>query len=890
MLRVALILILLHAQVWAVGLRVVTYNIETNRNEQGWPNFALGDVGGVDFDSVAAILGRIDADVVALQEVHTSDINGGDLANLGAALGLPYIHAGSNTGNFDTSLRVVMLSRYPFLSADSIFSPAGAKEIARHGPAVLVDVPGTTADPLLISCHLKSGTGSDDRLRRAIEMRRLVEYLDGSGVLASDNFIILGDFNPSGTNKVFDSLPSGLPSTYSLGTDVSFPVSYSTDMVSYFSGLIPTRLDPRQLNGNDGTYEFGQTLDLLLVSPGLAGRPYATEIYNSALDVSNAEGLSKAGSPLASTTSAEASDHYAVFADFELDQALFNLGLAVSAPSVAEADPTGTVSLTVSLAGAATTPVTISLASDDSLTVPEDVEVVIPVGASSATTAISTGRNFLAESSRLVTFSAMAQGYASASAAVEVTDSDSGYQFNQPGEVLAESFDGFTGLFVPAPWESTASPWLGLDDGSLAASGGRGYGDGLDGSVGWLSDGSAMVLETSISNEALVPLETMDIRYDAEQWLSRFEGAGGTIEVELELDGTVLPMEDLTFSASTSLPEGAVAGGNPVSRSTRVSGLGLAPGASMILRFRIAAEPGSAPLPADVFINEFHYDNTSTDEGEFVEVVVGPGFTGDLDDVELLLYTGNSGELYGAGHSLDDFVEGPQTASGHRVFSKLISGIQNGSPDGLALTVDGVVAELISYEGEFTATEGPANGMVSVDVDVQQSSSGAVGKNAIGRTGVGAVGSDFDWIRFDGLDHSPGNSNDGQTFELSGPPAQGLGVDSLELTFVEDSDLDGIPDDEDLDDDNDGQSDEYEMAFGSDPLDEGSRFEVSYLVSGSSRLIEFPGASGVIYVIEWCDDLVGWETLSSHEGEGATVSVVLPDEETRAFFRIKAGE
>ncbi|MGB1131287.1 MAG: endonuclease/exonuclease/phosphatase family protein, partial [Haloferula sp.] len=220
------LLMLLCQALPAVGLRVATFNIETNRNEQGWPNFALGAPGGVDFDSVAAILGRIDADVVALQEVHTSDLTGSpsEVEQLATALGLSHIHAGSNSGNFDTSLRVVFLSRYPFTSTASIFSPAGAKEISRHCPAVVVDVPGTDADPLMISAHLKSGTGSDDRFRRAIEMRRLTGYLAAAGLQASDNFIVLGDFNPSGTNRTFTTLPSGLPTTYSLGNDVLLPV------------------------------------------------------------------------------------------------------------------------------------------------------------------------------------------------------------------------------------------------------------------------------------------------------------------------------------------------------------------------------------------------------------------------------------------------------------------------------------------------------------------------------------------------------------------------------------------------------------------------------------------------------------------------------------------
>lgn len=174
MLRVWLILLPLVLSAAAVPLRVATFNIETHRNTNGWPDYALDEPGTVDFDSVAAILSRIDADVVALQEVHTSDINEGDVAALGAVLGLPHQFAGSNSGNFDTSLRVVILSRHPFLSTGSILSPPGAKEIARHSPAVVVDVPGTPNDPLMIAAHLKSGTGSGDRFRRAIEMKRLV--------------------------------------------------------------------------------------------------------------------------------------------------------------------------------------------------------------------------------------------------------------------------------------------------------------------------------------------------------------------------------------------------------------------------------------------------------------------------------------------------------------------------------------------------------------------------------------------------------------------------------------------------------------------------------------------------------------------------------------------
>ena len=892
MLRLVCVLLFLVVPGWGVGLRVVTFNIETHRNTDGWPDYALGDPGTVDHDSVASILARIDADVVALQEVHTADLNGSpsEVEQLAATLGLPYIHAGSNSGNFDTSLRVVFLSRFPFTMADTIFSPAGAKEIARHCPAVVVDVPGTNADPLLISAHLKSGTGSDDRFRRAIEMRRLTDYLTASGFEGSDNFIVLGDFNPSGIDKVFTELPAGLPSTFALGTDVSFPVSYSTNMVSYFTGPIPTLLDPRQLNGNDGTYEFGQTLDLLLVSAGLAGRPYSAEIYNSGLDVSNSDGLPKSGSPLAASTSSDASDHYAVFADFELDQALFNLALAGSIPSVMEGAAAGTLTLTASLAAPADSPVTVEFSSSDPAALPIDSSVVIPAGASVATTGVVTRRNYVADGSRTVTFAVDAVGYAAATVAAQLLDSDDGYRFTQPGETVVEHFDGFEGSAVPAPWLSDAAGWLGVDDGGLTAPGPRAYGSGDEHAVGWLSDGSAMVMTTSVTNDSTTPLTMLDLTYAAEQWLSNAGGSGGGIEVELVSDGVVIPLPSMSFAARTDLPSGPLAGGSPDVRSARVAGLAVDPGESFDLRFRFVVDDGAAPLPDEVFINEFHYDNASDDTGEFVEVVVGPGFLGALDQVELLLYNGNNGELYGSGHLLGGFDVGATTADGYRIFSKQIAGIQNGGPDGMVLVVNGQVAEFISYEGSFVATEGPASGMSSVDVGVAQSPNGSPSQNSIGRTGSGSLAADFSWARFDGLDHSDGDLNPSQTFSLPGPPAQGIAIDSIELTFLEDSDFDGVPDEEDVDDDNDGMDDLDELAFGSDPLDAASRFAVGMAFEGGNHELSFPGTAGISYTIEWCDDLVTWVPLSTHVGNDAEITVALPSSASRLFFRVRAGE
>lgn len=885
MFRVFVCLLGLALALGAVPLRVATFNIETHRNASGWPDYALDEPGAVDFESVRAILARIDADVVALQEVHTSDINEGDLAALGTALGLPHQFSGVNSGNFDTSLRVSFLSRYPFLLTESIVSPPGAKELTRHSPAVVVDVPGTPNDPLLISAHLKAGTGSDDRFRRAIEMRRLSDYLAASGFTAADNFIVLGDFNPSGNNTSFVAEPSGLPGTFVLGGDVSFPVSYSTNMVSYFSSPVPTRLDPRQVNGDDGTYIFGQTLDLLMVSPALAGRPFASEIYNSSLDMPGL-GLPKAGVPPDPSISGIASDHYAVFADFQLDQDPFNLALAASAPSVAEGDPDGTVMLTVTLAEPAASPVSITLVSDDAAAVPEESVLTIEAGGS---TALATSRNFLFDGTRTVSFSAMATGYAEATTSVLLLDSDSGYVFTQPGEVIVEGFDGFGGGHDPAPWASDATVWLGLDDGTSVDAGARSYGTAGEDAPGFLGNGGDWVMETAYTNSSGTLLSILDIGYQAEQWRAASGGAEDAIEVELEVGGQVIPLPELDFVARTDLPDGPVAGGMPVSLATRVGGLAIAPGSSFTLRFRYLAGEGAAPLSDAVFINEFHYDNSSTDVGEFVEVVVGDGFPGEIADLDLVLYNGSNpgaavvDDTYNLGIDFGP----PVDAGDFRIVSIELpsNGIQNGGNDGFALvnSATSEVLQLISYEGVFTASEGPAAGMTSVDIGVSETNSDAVG-GSLGLVGSGSDVGDFTWSKFS--THTRGAANAGQALVSPGVPSQGLAIDAVSVGFVEDTDGDGVGDDVDADDDNDGQSDDDELAFGTDPADAASIFRVSAGVSEGTRQLRFPGAEGVIYTIQWCDDLVSWNQSATVEGAGAEVVFALPAGGPRLFARV----
>ncbi|MFZ3582819.1 Ig-like domain-containing protein [Loktanella sp. DJP18] len=110
---------------------------------------------------------------------------------------------------------------------------------------------------------------------------------------------------------------------------------------------------------------------------------------------------------------------------------------------------------------------------------------------------------------------------------------------------------------------------------------------------------------------------------------------------------------------------------------------------------------------ATAYINEIHYDNAGGDVGEFIEVA-GPVGT-DLAGWSLVLYNGNDGSVYGTS-PLSGILTG-DGALGFATVSYPANGLQNGSPDGVALVnASGTVVEFLSYEGTLTATAGPAAG------------------------------------------------------------------------------------------------------------------------------------------------------------------------------------
>lgn len=161
-----------------------------------------------------------------------------------------------------------------------------------------------------------------------------------------------------------------------------------------------------------------------------------------------------------------------------------------------------------------------------------------------------------------------------------------------------------------------------------------------------------------------------------------------------------------------------------------------------------------------VFINEIHYDNTGTDEGESIEVA-GPAGT-DLTGWSIVLYNGSNGTVYDT-DALIGTIPSQQGGYGTVVLTYPANGLQNGSPDGIAL-VDPAsnVMQFLSYEGSLTAVGGVADGMLSTDIGVAESSSTAVGAS-LQLEGFGTLYEDFTWTGEQA--NTFGGINTGQTFD-----------------------------------------------------------------------------------------------------------------------------
>ena len=196
-------------------------------------------------------------------------------------------------------------------------------------------------------------TNRNNQFRRAVEAYRIAQDINAyrSSNPTHTEWVMLGDLNQNifSTNAAtigqidtsaqavaitqsefttFRADTNLIPASFNPGADITFPLPYRTFPDDRYAAAGLQRLNLRQQNGTWTGTRSGRyvTLDYILVSAALTNGAVG-EIYNSALEPA---GLLKAGAPLATNASANASDHFAVFADIQMQDATNDLAVSPS--------------------------------------------------------------------------------------------------------------------------------------------------------------------------------------------------------------------------------------------------------------------------------------------------------------------------------------------------------------------------------------------------------------------------------------------------------------------------------------------------------------------------------------------------------------------------------
>jgi len=289
-------------------IRVASFNIEF-----------VGPAGSTQYDALRAVIARIDADVLGINEV-----GGGEeglftklVAGLGYEAVVPLINPFGGQRN-------AVLARLPVLDMTVWSSPAlsgdtQANDVTRLPVTVVVQTPWGTSLAVTTE-HCKAGFGDIDGFRRTVDARRT---LQAALATDADAQLVMGDFNEDldaltqspDPAIVFTVLPSGAPVSYQLGTDLAqeLPSGISADPFAQLlaAGLQP--VDAAQRDGRTETRDSGRRLDYIWRDTALV--LLGSEVYDSR-DEDLDGGLPKAGAALPRETSRDASDHLPVIVDF----------------------------------------------------------------------------------------------------------------------------------------------------------------------------------------------------------------------------------------------------------------------------------------------------------------------------------------------------------------------------------------------------------------------------------------------------------------------------------------------------------------------------------------------------------------------------------------------
>lgn len=294
-------------------VRIVTWNIQ-----------AVSPKGTTAYTSALAILQRLDADVVALNEVSDND----DMLNLqDLAADAGYSAVIVPSGNPFGTLRNAILSRRPvssqhFYDGATLSGDSEANDMTRYAVHAQVHIDEWDQDVHVIAQHWKSGFEDVDEFRRVVDSRRTAQ----AALLqnpATAWVVVAGDVNAQPQDQpefpaTFTAYPSAdLPFDYWLGSDLYTPLTGGGLANHTFAPLTDAGLsieDAKQPDGSSATRPAsGRRLDYLFTSPAI---PTASksEVFDCA-DDDVGVGRPKAGSPLSERDCFQSSDHLPVFLD-----------------------------------------------------------------------------------------------------------------------------------------------------------------------------------------------------------------------------------------------------------------------------------------------------------------------------------------------------------------------------------------------------------------------------------------------------------------------------------------------------------------------------------------------------------------------------------------------
>lgn len=290
------------------AVRIATYNIENLFDGVDDPVSPRDDVEWskpeAEQRAVAEAIRRLDADVLALQEVESESVlrafRNTYLSDMG------YTHLASIDTGDERGIEQSVLSRFPIVEAKNFgqiplggVHPekygdqenwyAGEPLLFRRGPLMVrVEVPGAEGgepyEVKLFVLHHKSGRYND--YWREAEARKMVEVIAASGARPTDNVVVLGDFNAQ--------VGEGVLETY-------FAMGFRDVLGHTGEGLEPEHV----------THESGRAIDHVLISPGMRGEAVQGSAFVMGT-LARQEGVSWRDFP---PPEGYASDHYPVAVD-----------------------------------------------------------------------------------------------------------------------------------------------------------------------------------------------------------------------------------------------------------------------------------------------------------------------------------------------------------------------------------------------------------------------------------------------------------------------------------------------------------------------------------------------------------------------------------------------